>query len=206
MSRSLEETRAVSRKGVVFAAQNLIEMLERALPAADQENEEHGEGAAHRHELGTFASSCTAIAAENPYAWFRERRTADQLMTVTDTNRMIGFPYPKLLNAIMEVDQSAGVLIASVKKARELDPLLQVIIITAFGDVQTAVDAMKHGACVFVRKPYEMEDIVLAVDEDPGRDQRPAHAHFVAQEGLLIFRARCVVEARMIRRGGNAVR
>ena len=33
---------------------------------------------------------------------------------------MISYPYPKYLNAIMEVDQSAGVLIASVKKAREL--------------------------------------------------------------------------------------
>ena len=33
---------------------------------------------------------------------------------------MIGFPYPKYLNAIMDVDQSAGVLIASVGKAREL--------------------------------------------------------------------------------------
>ena len=41
-------------------------------------------------------------------------------MTVSDRNRMVGFPYPKLLNAIMEVDQSAGVLIASEQKAREL--------------------------------------------------------------------------------------
>ena len=49
------------------------------------------------------------------------------------------------------------------KRARELDALLQVIVITAFGDVQTAVDAMKLGACDFLRKPYELEDIVLAV-------------------------------------------
>ena len=58
-----------------------------------------------------------------------------------------------------------GVLAASFthRQSRELDPLLQVIIITAYGDVQTAVDAMKLGACDFVRKPYEMEDIVLAV-------------------------------------------
>jgi acetyl-CoA C-acetyltransferase len=33
---------------------------------------------------------------------------------------MISYPYPKYLNAVMEVDQSAGVLIASVRKAREL--------------------------------------------------------------------------------------
>src|SRR5580765_5845823 len=59
------------------------------------------------------------------------------------------------------------------KRARSLDTLLQVIVITAYGDVQTAVDAMKLGACDFVRKPYEMEDIVLAV-ESAGRTFRQA--------------------------------
>jgi len=33
---------------------------------------------------------------------------------------MVSYPYPKYLNAIMQVDQSAGVLIASVRRAREL--------------------------------------------------------------------------------------
>jgi acetyl-CoA C-acetyltransferase len=33
---------------------------------------------------------------------------------------MIGFPYPKFLNAIMDVDQSAGVLVTSLARAREL--------------------------------------------------------------------------------------
>jgi DNA-binding NtrC family response regulator len=49
------------------------------------------------------------------------------------------------------------------RQVREVDPLLQVIVITAFGDVQSAVDAMKLGACDFLRKPYELEDIALAV-------------------------------------------
>ena len=62
----------------------------------------------------------TKVAAANPDAWFRTERTPDELITVSDQNRMVGFPYPKYLNAIMEVDQSAGVLIASVKTAREL--------------------------------------------------------------------------------------
>ncbi len=50
------------------------------------------------------------------------------------------------------------------RRVREMDPLLQVIVITAFGDVQSAVDAMKLGACDYLRKPYEMEDIVMAVE------------------------------------------
>jgi two-component system, NtrC family, response regulator AtoC len=59
------------------------------------------------------------------------------------------------------------------RRVRQLDPLLQVIVITAFGDVQSAVDAMKLGACDFLRKPYEMEDIVLAV-ESAGKTFRQA--------------------------------
>ena len=78
---------------------------------------------------------------------------------------------PQVVILDMRLPDTDGLSV--LKKARELDPLLQVIIITAFGDVQTAVDAMKHGACDFVRKPYEMEDIVLAVDS-AGRTFRQA--------------------------------
>ena len=50
------------------------------------------------------------------------------------------------------------------RRVRQIDALLQVIMITAFGDLQSAVEAMKLGACDFLRKPYELEDIVLAVE------------------------------------------
>ncbi len=68
---------------------------------------------------------------------------------------------PQVVILDMRLPDTDGLSV--LRKAREVDPLLQVIIITAHGDVQTAVDAMKLGACDFVRKPYEMEDIVLAV-------------------------------------------
>jgi two-component system, NtrC family, response regulator AtoC len=50
------------------------------------------------------------------------------------------------------------------RRVRQMDLLVQVIVITAFGDVQSAVEAMKLGACDFLRKPYEKEDIELAVE------------------------------------------
>jgi acetyl-CoA C-acetyltransferase len=70
--------------------------------------------------MGRLFSRFSEVAAGNPEAWFQTPRTAEEITTVSDKNRMIGFPYPKLMNAIMEVDQSAAVLIASEKKAREL--------------------------------------------------------------------------------------
>ena len=50
------------------------------------------------------------------------------------------------------------------RRVRQVDTMMQVIVITAFGDVASAVEAMKLGACDFLRKPYEMEDIELAVE------------------------------------------
>ena len=78
---------------------------------------------------------------------------------------------PQVMILDMRLPDTDGLTV--LRRARQDDPLLQIIIITAFGDVQTAVDAMKHGACDFVRKPYEMEDIVLAV-ESAGRNFRQA--------------------------------
>ncbi len=94
---------------------NTYPLFENALRARDGVSLE-----AHQQRLGAFFAPFTKVAAANPYAWFPIERTAEELVTVTDRNRMVGYPYPKYLNAIMEVDQSAAVLIASARKAREL--------------------------------------------------------------------------------------
>ncbi len=74
----------------------------------------------HRARLGALFHPFTKVAAENPYAWFPVERSADELTTVSDRNRMVGFPYPKYLNAVLETDQAAAVLLMSVAAAREL--------------------------------------------------------------------------------------
>jgi acetyl-CoA C-acetyltransferase len=94
---------------------NTYPLFENALRARDGRSIED-----HQKRLGSLFSPFSKVAAANPEAWFPVERSAEELVTVTDRNRMISFPYPKYLNAIMEVDQSAAVLIASVRKAREL--------------------------------------------------------------------------------------
>jgi acetyl-CoA C-acetyltransferase len=76
--------------------------------------------AAHRDCLGDCCSRLSAVAADNPYAWFRQARTAAEITTPTPHNRMICFPYTKFMNAIMNVDQAAAVLMTSVAGARAL--------------------------------------------------------------------------------------
>jgi acetyl-CoA C-acetyltransferase len=73
-------------------------------------------------EHSTFISELWAdfsrVASTNPYAWSQERRTAEEIRTVSPANRMIGFPYPKLMNSNNDVDQSAALLVCSVEAAR----------------------------------------------------------------------------------------
>jgi acetyl-CoA C-acetyltransferase len=94
---------------------NIYPLFENALRARDGRSL-----ADHQARLGKLFAPFTRVAAQNPEAWFPVERSAEELVGVSEKNRMIGYPYPKLLNAIMEVDQSAGVIVASEAKAREL--------------------------------------------------------------------------------------
>jgi acetyl-CoA C-acetyltransferase len=74
----------------------------------------------HRRVVGELMSSFTAVAATNPHAWFPVERSADDLTTPTADNRMIGFPYTKRLNAILDVDLNGAYLMMSEARARSL--------------------------------------------------------------------------------------
>ncbi|MHB8528933.1 MAG: acetyl-CoA acetyltransferase [Caulobacteraceae bacterium] len=94
---------------------NTYPLFENALRARDRRSL-----AEHQQRLGRLFSPFTRVAAANPYAWFPIERRPEELIEVSPENRMVSYPYPKYLNAIMQVDQSAAVIIASVGKAREL--------------------------------------------------------------------------------------
>ncbi|HLY82126.1 MAG TPA: hypothetical protein VKQ71_04030 [Acidimicrobiales bacterium] len=71
----------------------------------------------HQRFLGTLMAANAAVAAANPYAWFPTAYTPDEIVTVTPDNRWICFPYPKRMNAIMEVDQAAALVVMSSDEA-----------------------------------------------------------------------------------------
>lgn len=74
----------------------------------------------HRAELADMCGRFARVAAENPHAWFREPATGEEIATVSDDNRMIAFPYPKRMNAILDVNQGAALLLASEDVAARL--------------------------------------------------------------------------------------
>src|SRR5207302_8882952 len=51
--------------------------------------------------------------------------------------------------------------IAVLKQARESDPDCPVIVMTAFGTIENAVEAMKLGAYDFVQKPVDVDHLLL---------------------------------------------
>lgn len=67
----------------------------------------------YRQALGDLLAPMTEVAAGNPYAWFPIARRADELITPTADNRMVGYPYTKYTVAVMDVDMAAAVIVAS---------------------------------------------------------------------------------------------
>jgi DNA-binding NtrC family response regulator len=51
------------------------------------------------------------------------------------------------------------------KKIKELDTEILVIMMTAYSDVQTAVSAMKSGAYHYINKPFELEELKLLIEK-----------------------------------------
>lgn len=100
--------------GLILPTQNFA-MFENALRARAGESI-----AEHQRKLGEQCAAFSRVAARHPNAWFPQARTAEEIRTVTDVNRMVAFPYPKYMCAVLEVDQAAGVLVCSAAKAQAL--------------------------------------------------------------------------------------
>ena len=68
--------------------------------------------------MGELFAPFSKVAAANPFAAAPVQRSVDELVTVTDSNRMISDPYPRLLVARDQVNQGAAALLMSVAAAR----------------------------------------------------------------------------------------
>jgi acetyl-CoA C-acetyltransferase len=71
-------------------------------------------------EMGRLFAPFTRVAAGNPHAMSREVHTAEDLATVTASNRLTSDPYTRRLVARDQANQGAAVLIASAGRARAL--------------------------------------------------------------------------------------
>lgn len=70
--------------------------------------------------IGELFAPFTKVAAANPFAAAPTERSAEELITPTETNRPIANPYTRYVVARDQVNQGAAVLVASIETAREL--------------------------------------------------------------------------------------
>ncbi|AKK28066.1 acetyl-CoA acetyltransferase [Mycobacterium sp. EPa45] len=75
----------------------------------------------HQRRIAELWARFSAVAADNPHAWNREPRTAEEIGQAGPDNRMISWPYPKLMNSNNMVNQAAVVILCSAEKATELE-------------------------------------------------------------------------------------
>ena len=76
---------------------------------------------------------------------------------------MLDNTLPDLLIVDMMMPKMNGMQL--IAEAKQRDQCLSVIMLTAQGDVTTAVDAMQRGACDFISKPFEVENLYDAVEK-----------------------------------------
>ncbi len=73
-----------------------------------------------QRESAEIWSGFSATAAANDHAWLRRFVAPDVIETVTADNRMLSFPYTKLMVANASVNMGAALIVASLARAREL--------------------------------------------------------------------------------------
>ena len=71
-------------------------------------------------EAAAMMSAMSVTAAANPHAWRRTALDAQTVGTPTTDNRYVGWPYTKHEVAVMDVDMSAALLLATAEKADAL--------------------------------------------------------------------------------------
>ncbi|MCC5953752.1 MAG: acetyl-CoA acetyltransferase [Acidimicrobiia bacterium] len=74
----------------------------------------------HRQRIAELWAGFSRVAATNPHAWIRRAFTADEVGTPSSDNRMIGFPYTKLMCSNNNVEQAAAVVLCSAERAADL--------------------------------------------------------------------------------------
>ena len=74
----------------------------------------------HQQRMGELFAPFTEVAATHPQAWYPIRRSAEEIATATPSNRYVGWPYTKYMNAMNQINQGATLLLTSVDSAREM--------------------------------------------------------------------------------------
>ena len=73
-----------------------------------------------RRRIAEVAARLSRVSTDNPHAWNHVAYSPADVDSPANGNRMVGFPYRKIVNSFERVDQGAALILTTVGKAREL--------------------------------------------------------------------------------------
>lgn len=80
-----------------------------------------------------------------------------------EAERLVREVGPALMLLDLRLPDASGLEL--LPRLREIDPDLVVIMITAFGEIEIAVEAVKAGAYQFLQKPLDMDPLLISVEK-----------------------------------------
>jgi DNA-binding NtrC family response regulator len=93
------------------------------------------------------------------------RRAGHRCLTATDPHRALALAEaerPDLLLTDLKMPDMDGMEL--LRRARELDPALPVVVITAFATIESAVAAIKEGAFDYLPKSFTVDQLLVTVE------------------------------------------
>ena len=111
-----------------------------------------------------------------------------------EARRMAGEHPPAVLVTDLRLDGEDGIDL--MRDLRRADPTLQAIVVTAFGSLEAAVDAIQSGAFDYLSKPFTMEEMSRMVRRalEARRDGGGATVEHGRRERQMIGRSAAITE------------
>jgi len=72
-----------------------------------------------RQRIAAFMSRSSEVAAKNPFAWFQQVRSPEEIAEATPANRITAEPYTKCMNSFANVDQGSALIVTTLAIAKE---------------------------------------------------------------------------------------
>jgi two-component system response regulator AtoC len=123
-----------------------------------------------------------------------DRRTRRILQIVTERLGMASAAFEDAESALAALAEESAALVLSdlrmpgldglgfMRRLRALDPHVPVIVLTAFGTVEAAVEAMKLGAVDFIAKPFDVDALELLIQRSLEQSRTRSEHRFLREQ------------------------
>ena len=89
---------------------------------------------------------------------------------------------PEIVVTDLYLDKTRAHGLEILQKARALTPPASVIVITAFGSIETAVEAMKNGAYDYLEKPFKLDELNLCIQRALSYNEAISENHYLRKQ------------------------